>query len=252
MRIPSRLALATLLPLALPAQESKTQTASTVFVLEPGEHHLADLLDRAADFLGRSYLMSRTETARAVVVLQEKMILDASGCEELASQFAFSSDFVIVELDATKKLYEVIYTLGPRQLDIMGRARHLAPEKVLRSRRLVMPVTTLVPLEHLDAAALAQQLQPFLIAGGIPSFEFGITGTTGGVALIGLTPYVARAIDLIRAADAAAAVRTSKARTTASAALEQQLAALTRRVNELERLQKEPPQTRPEKAAETR
>src|SRR5690606_37234921 len=109
MRIPSLLALATLLPFALPAQESQVRLASTGFVLESGEHHLADVLDQAAEFLGRNYLMSRTEMANAVVVLQEKVNLDATGCEEFASQLAFNSGFVVVELDTTKNLFEVIY-----------------------------------------------------------------------------------------------------------------------------------------------
>jgi len=174
------------------------------FVLEAGEHRLQDILNSAAEFLNRNYIMPTAELANAAntIEIQRKLNLDAIGCEEVVSQLAYVKGFTIVPLDPLRGLYEVVSQRGQRVAEIGINPLHLSPDEVLRKSRMKVQVLTSVPLKHLDAAKASQQLRPFFTSGGGRNgLQFGNAGNQRSLLLQGYASQVAGAIRLLREVD---------------------------------------------------
>ena len=191
-------------PPGAPRQPQDPAAKNDGFVLEAGEHEVRDMIDRSAKFLGRNYVYSEAEVASqpdAKVVLQNRLVLDAVGCEEVISQLAYTKGFVMLPLDEKRSLFEWVAAFGPKRGELATRARELAPEQVLARRNSYVIVQTLLPLRHLAANSASNMLRPFFAASGNNGTMITIGSCGSGVLLQGFAPQVAAAIDLISKAD---------------------------------------------------
>lgn len=160
------------------------------FVLEAKEYGLDELLENAARFLRRNYLVqwseNRNRNAIDTVLLQQRLELDARGCEEVISQLLYSCGWIMTPVDPARGIYEWINIQGNRRQEITARSTHMDPEEVIRRRALKAHVTTSVPIEHLNPTQVGQ-----LIARqtGVSCFPSG-----NMVVLSGYTDSVANAL----------------------------------------------------------
>ena len=180
---------------------------STGFVLEPGEHDLLDLVDRASGFLGRNILtdpalMAAGRPGGNTVMIQKRLELDVLGCEDVLSQLLYTKGFALVPLDRGKELYEVIAVQGPRRAEIMWRAIPMGPDEVLRRPTLKMPVMTALPLQHSDAQVAVNTLRPFFASSSNQNeLAIGTLGNNRAILLQGYADSVGAAIRVVREAD---------------------------------------------------
>ena len=190
------------LPIASPQEAAR----SDKFVLEAGDHAITDLIDRSASYLGRNYLYSEADLLNASngkVKLQQRLELDASGCESVVSQIAYTMGFAMIPIDEQRGLYEWVYRQGPKRAELAVRAKSMDPDEVLRNRHLKITVLTSIPLNHVNATAAQNQLRPFFMVGGtsgVGQMQFGAAGQS--LLVQGYADQVAAAIELVRKADA--------------------------------------------------
>jgi hypothetical protein len=182
-----------------PPQDPAPQPA-TDFVIEAGQHNVRTLIERAAQFLGRNYVFSEADLAsipELEVTLQNRLALDAVGCEEVVSELAFTKGLVMLPLDEKRGLYEWIHAQGPHRAKIMSHAVEMTPEQVLRSRNLRVAVRTTYSLATLEPNGVANQLRPFLFgnAGGQTTMAVGAAGNS--ILLQGFSHEVATAVEMI-------------------------------------------------------
>ena len=206
----------------------------TGFVLEAGDHNLHDLIDRAAEFLGRNILtepavMMAVSPGGAVITIQKRIAVDALGCEDLLSQLLYTKGFALVPIDMSKGLYEVIVMQGPRRAMIMSQAITMTPEEVLRRPNLKMVVVTSVPLEHMQVQVATNSLRPFFASSGQNSgaLMVGNVGNNRAMLLQGFADQVAAAIRLLRLADVPPG--------SVSRGMEERMRDLEKRIAELEK-----------------
>jgi hypothetical protein len=220
-------------------QDPARPGAAGSFVLEAGEHQLLDLIAKAARYLGRNYLLAPTEigTNDPRVTLQQRLELDAGGCEAVLSQLAYAHGLVATPLDARRGLWELVNVNGSKRAEIMARALLLPAEEVRRLRAVRIAVTTHAPVQHVRATVLAQTLRPFFAASGGPTqLAVGTAGSESTVLLSGMADSVAQALDLIAAADQPAPQMPVDA--DRFAGLEQRVRALEQAVKRLEGAEK--------------
>lgn len=237
---PTPLALLLLVPCLSGTLGPRSQDAAgdqdkpTGFLLEAGEHRLSDVIDRAAKFLNRNYLVPAQEIANQSIepiVLQRPLILDAIGCEDVVSQLAHSRDFVLTPVDVERGIYEFVFTKSARNPVIFARAPHWTPDQVKRRSNLRMVVTTTVPLQNLSAPNAGQQLRPFYAGNshGTQSLNFGTVGGDEVLVITGLANRVADALDVVEQADARAGASQNRLRVQISQ-LAARVAALEKKV----------------------
>jgi hypothetical protein len=149
-----------------PPPQDPVAPAKDGFVLEPGDHQVGDLIDRAAKFLGRNYLLGAADQPRApgtdTVHLQTRLELDARGCEQVVSQLAYSVGLVMTPVDPARGVWEWINVAGPRRGELMNRALSMTPEEVRRNSAWKVYVTTQVSLRQINPQAAMNSLRPFL------------------------------------------------------------------------------------------
>ena len=179
------------------------------FVLDAGVHEVQDLIDRAAKFLGRNYIYSEQDLQNApssVLKLQNKLVLDAVGCEEVVGQLAYSAGFAMIPVDEERGIYEWVYRSGPKRQELSTRAVKMTADEVLRHRKRSIRVLTSLALNNIDAVGTQNMLRPFFLGGGGggvgDALQFGVAGNS--VLIQGFAARVADAIVLIREADNAA------------------------------------------------
>lgn len=173
--------------------------AARAFVLEPGTHALTDLIDRSSKFLGRNTLYTEAEFSgrpSSEVVLQQRLELDAEGCEDVVGQLLFSKGFAVVPMDAERAVYEVIALEGPRRAELSSRAVSATPAEVVRMRQRKVAVRCTVKLEGAAPAQVMMQLRPY-IAGRGPGTSV-VVGNVGDALLIeGFADQVAGVLELL-------------------------------------------------------
>jgi hypothetical protein len=190
---------------AAPAQARAV--AGRGFVLEPGDVAIEDLIDAAAQFLNRNILYMPSEVSgggKAVSVhLQNRLELDANGCEEMLCSLLYSRGLALTVLDQGRNLYEVIHMAGPRAKEISTRAVLVTPEEVLRRPLLRMAVLTTVELQHINAPVAVNALRPFFGQSGNQgsTLQLGNAGNNASLLLLGFADQVASAIRMIRECD---------------------------------------------------
>jgi hypothetical protein len=182
------------------APQDRQAALATEFVLEAGEHQIGTLLERSAAFLGRNYLWSEADFANVpsqTFELQQRLVLDQKGVEEVVSELAYVMGFVMLPVDEPRGIYEWIHRFGPKRTELSLRAPWIAPEQVLGRPNLQRYLTTSVQLQHLDAMEAANMLRPFLL-GGSPGVSALTIGAAGDALLIqGFTDSVAMALELV-------------------------------------------------------
>ena len=178
------------------------------FTLPAGHIALQHLIDRAAEFLDWNiYLGSGAhqtlDSADGIVRMQNPLSLNALGCEELLSSLLYMRGLVLVTIDDTKHLYEVVNLAGQRGRSIMMEAVRRSPEEILSRPNLKVPVTTEVHLESIQAQVAVNALRPFWAHGSVPHYvEIASTGNDSTLTVRGLQHQVAQVIQMLRAADA--------------------------------------------------
>ncbi|MEO6597335.1 MAG: hypothetical protein ABIP94_21540 [Planctomycetota bacterium] len=207
------LSLSALLPVCAGQEPAaKVATQAKVFVLDPGETKLTDLIDRSAAFLGWNILTNAQEMAGGgpgslTVQLQNKMTTDATGCEEVLSNMLYRSGFALTTLDESKKLYEVISMFGPRNREVSLRALTRTADQVMARPNLKVAVTVVMALEHTNAMIATNALRPFFaqtgVSAGGASLTLGNVGNNSSILLSGMQDQVAAAIRLVKTCDVA-------------------------------------------------
>jgi hypothetical protein len=224
-------------PPPTPETHSPAETApagrrsSRVFELAAGEHQLHELVDRAAAWLGRNYLVQESDFQQTPttlsVRLQTPLELDARGLEIALNHFLFQRGFAVIQLSAEQQLYSVVNLAGPRRGDVPAQARMMDADDVLDHAERIESVVVPIRLEHMNAQIAANAIRPFLAQtsspyGGVIVGNFGDEKT---LVVQGMSPQVAAAVRMIRAADAAAG----------EALARQHLERLEQRIQQLER-----------------
>jgi hypothetical protein len=194
-----------------PAETAPAVRRSKVFALQAGEHELREMVDRAAAWLGRNYLVQDSDFQQAPptkisVRLQTPLELDARGLEIALNQFLYQRGFAVIQLSAEQQLYSVVNLQGPRRGDVPAQARTMDADQVLDHAERIESVVVPIRLEHMNAQIAANAIRPFLAQtsspyGGVIVGNFGDEKT---VVIQGMSPQVAAAVRMIRAADAAA------------------------------------------------
>lgn len=194
---PTLIALALALSPALPDTQEIAVSRGPEFVLEAREYTLDELLDRAAKYLRRNYLVqwseNRDRNAVNAVFLQQRMELDALGCEEVISQLLYSCGWVMTPVDPGRGIYEWISMRGNRRQEIQARSTHMDPDEVIRRAALKVHVTTSVPIRHLNPTQVGQLVTRQTGVGSFPSGQV--------VVLSGYTDSVANALRTVAAID---------------------------------------------------
>jgi hypothetical protein len=179
------------------------------FVLEAGDLSIDELIDSAAQFLNRNILYLPAEVqsgpkgAAVSVHLQNRLELDANGCEEMLCTLLYSRGFALTLLDPGRNLYEVIHMAGPRAKEISARAVYMTPDEILRRPQLRMAVLTTVELQNINTPVAVNALRPFFGQSGPQggALQLGNVGNSGGLILQGFADQVAAAIRLVRECD---------------------------------------------------
>lgn len=174
------------------------------FVLPAGAVAVEDLINGAALFLARNVLWHPQELQNQPdFVFQRRLALDAIGCEELLHELLASRGLVVVPIDESKQVYEVISMAMQRRGEIFARAVPKSPEEVLQRPNLEQFVLTNLPLQHIDATSAQNALRPFFAQGGSQhhALMFGTSGTGEALLITGFTEQVAACIRIVRECD---------------------------------------------------
>jgi len=176
------------------------------FSLPAGEIQVQDLIDRCAGHLDVNILTSPPDCADSPAIHLHKSIeTDTLGCEELLTSLLYRSGFVLTVVDPKHDLLEVIKINGPRCHEIRMRTQDRSVESILARPNLVIPVTTVIKLKHINAQRAMNSLRPFYASGvtGRYGLEIGSTGSTSTLILQGMQYQVAHAIRMLQRSDVA-------------------------------------------------
>lgn len=179
------------------------------FVVAAGDVDLADLVDRAAVYLGCNIVYRRTDLLAASMLLnarlQTELVTDRNGCEELVASLLQSAEFALTQSDAAGALREVIPLRGPRAGEALTRAVVRTPAEVLARPALRVPVRTVVELKHMPAETALAMLRPLLADAAAPAATgAGLKANVveGSCVLSGMQDQVAQALQLLATSDA--------------------------------------------------
>lgn len=189
--------------LAAAAQDQPKPAAPDKFVLEAGDHELVKVIEASARFLNRNYLLAPSEMGdpKPTVTLQQRLELDAAGCEAVVSQLAYTRNLVAMPLDRARGLWEFVNMNGPRRAEVMAHAIVVTPEVARQMRDIRMFVSTQATVQHVRATMAAQTLRPFFATIGGAGLSLGTAGNERVILLEGLTEHVAKALDIIASID---------------------------------------------------
>ena len=133
------------------------------FVVAAGDVTLESLIDRCAAYLDCNILCSPQELqsgpSAATLRLQKGISVDAAGCEEFLANALYRSGLALTWLDDRGDLREVIALNGARNREVLTRALERSPDDVLARPNLKLAVTTVVPLEHINATIADRSLR---------------------------------------------------------------------------------------------
>ncbi|MEM7201377.1 MAG: hypothetical protein AAF628_13995 [Planctomycetota bacterium] len=220
-------------PPSLPAP-----TPTGEFVLEAGEHNVPDLIDRAAEFLGRNHIYSADDlrnTADLSVRLQSRLVLDRTGCEAVVSELAFARGIAMLPIDEERGIYQWVAMAGPQRTLLSTSGAPISPDELMKRRASRLPVLVSVPLRNLNPTAATNQLRPFFSVGAGANTALTIGATGNSILIQGFAPFAAGAVEMIRALDDAAAKKAeAEAPQSWRDEVEARLEALEKRMHRLE------------------
>jgi len=188
-------------------QSGVIETGGNGFALPAGQFTVSELIDAAAQYLGRNILWNDVELQTAFagqyLVLQKKIVVDAIGCEELLYGLLFTKALTIVPVDEQRGCYEVVAMSGPRARDLYSRAPVRTREQVLRRPAFRELCCLTITLEHLDAGIACNALRPFLATNSNTTLALwmGTAGNQRTIMLTGFGDQVAAALRLLQEAD---------------------------------------------------
>jgi hypothetical protein len=200
------LALFTAMPSCI-AQSPPKAPPKEPFVVAAGELSLTDLIDRSAAYLDCNILVSPQELSSQnaqPVRLQKGISTDRDGCEEFLANMLYRNGLALTRMDEKGSMLEVIGLFGPRGREVASRALECSPEAVLQRPNLKLAVTTVVPLEHVNATIATNALRPFFASTGQPgasTLTIGNVGSSKAMLISGMQDQVAQAIRLLRKCD---------------------------------------------------
>ena len=197
---------ATLLALshAVVAPPRLTADPPAVFVLEPGSYEPAQLIDLTAAFLQQTHLYSLADLQNngdSTITLQTQVEVPGSHCLRVVAGLLYTKGFGLVERDPELGIYEWVSIVGPKRTEFMAQARSITVDQVLAQRYLPTCVRVLVPLQHVNANAVTNQLRPLFSMGGGSAASITIGSAAGGIVLQGVASMVANAVEVVRGAD---------------------------------------------------
>ncbi len=187
-----------------PAQDAPKEP----LVIAAGDTELPALIDRVAAYLDCNILWAEQDMQAAgprgvpVVRLQRPVKTDRTDCLEVLAEMTERNGFVLTVVDEQKRIFEVVYKMGPRARDITARAPMRTPAEILARPALKMPAMTAVQLEHASPTVAINALRPFFAAAGGAGSSVTI-GTDGNNAIVltGLQDQIAQALQLLETCD---------------------------------------------------
>ena len=189
------------------AQQPAKEPPKEPFRLAAGEVQMPALIDQCAAYLQVNILSSPQEvqtSQQMPVKLQHPVTTDRDGCEELLSSLLYRFGFGLMWLDDKGTMMEVVNLMGPRARELWSRAQERSIEAVLARPNLKLPVTVVVPLEHINATIATNAMRPFFAsAGGMPagSLTIGNVGSNKSLLMSGMQDQVVQAIRLVQKCD---------------------------------------------------
>ncbi|MFO1032441.1 MAG: hypothetical protein U1F60_15270 [Planctomycetota bacterium] len=199
-------ALLTALPACI-AQQPSSAVPKDPFRLPAGEVKIPALIDQCAAYLGANILWTAQELQgpgdMPSVKLQHPIETYRDGCEELLATLLVRSGFALVWLDEKGSMMEVVNMNGARGREVWMRAQERTVEAVLARPNLKMPVTVMMPLEHINAPIATNALRPFFASVGpvSPSLTIGNVGNNRAMLISGMQDQVVQAIRLLQKCD---------------------------------------------------
>lgn len=188
----------------LPAQ-GPTDPKLQRFVIEPGAIEMSELVDRSASYLGWNILVNQQELAHCAdqFKLQNRIETDRSGCEDVLTTMLATRGIVVRPLDEGKKLYEVVSLQGPRGREVLNSAPQRTAEEILSRPNLRMPVSTVLPLKHINSQIAVNSMRPFFAShqGSSSMLSFGTAGSKSSLMITGMQDQVATAIRMVQNSD---------------------------------------------------
>ncbi len=229
-----------------PAQAPETaekpkEGGKPAFVFPAGRTELSELIERCRAYLQWNILVKEQELQMApadvAVELQQPVRTDADGCVDMFSSLLWMNGFALTPVDEARGVYEIIARNGPRAREVAARAVHRTVEQVMARPDSFLCVTTVVPLEHINATIATNALRPFFASRSGPGgtgLTLGNVGHNASLVLSGPQNAVASAIGLLRLADVAPK-EPAPGLAEQVAALAKQVEALTARLAALEK-----------------
>lgn len=160
------------------------------FLLEAGRHSVFDLIVRSGQFLGRCYVLDRTQVPELSdeqeVNLTKRLDLDRRGCEEVVGALLLAQGWIARPIDKDLGIYDWILLQGPRHLDLRKSVVFKSPEEILRRPKLIEYVSTIVRIAGDAQRAVANLrtlysdpsgLSSMIPVGGRDSRQILIAGT---------------------------------------------------------------------------
>ncbi|MCB9877663.1 MAG: hypothetical protein H6835_08700 [Planctomycetes bacterium] len=128
--------------------------------LPAGTFTVTELIDAVAGYLCRIYVYDLDDVEqRATFTLQRALSLDALGSEEMLYALLAARNLAALPLDELRGVYQIIALDAQRPTTPIGTVPWRRPQDILLRPHLRELVLTAVPLEHLDAAQVAQALR---------------------------------------------------------------------------------------------
>jgi hypothetical protein len=189
-----------------PAPAAAAAAPKAPFVVPAGETRLEVLLNSSAAYLGCNILWEARELGGADVEpvrLQKALSTDRDGCLEFLAASLHRTGFALTWASEKTNTLEAINLRGARAREVSGRAQTRTADEVLANASLAMPVTTTVPLKHINPTIATNALRPFFASTGGATGCSLTLGSTGGNCMVvsGMGTQVAAAIRLLRETD---------------------------------------------------
>lgn len=147
----------------------KDASAKEKFVLEKGEHDIVDLIRRSGKFIGRRYLLDKsqapalctTNSPANKVEIARRVELDAEDCEDFVGQILLTKGWIAVQINREQSLFDWIFMSGPKGAMLKSRARHMAADDILKRPRKAELVSCNVKLEKANAQLVTATLRQY-------------------------------------------------------------------------------------------
>jgi len=183
-------------------------TPADKIVLEVGDHEMADLVEKMAEFLGENHLVDGgwarfaklRGSGRYAIRLHKRMELDAKSCREVIPELLYTLGWVLTPIDEARGLFEWINVNDRRRGDIRARAPFLDRDEVLANTKLHRYVITSLTLDKVSVKELAPTLAALSKDNKLLDL-MPVGGDTNSIIIGGLGAHVAPMVELLKRLD---------------------------------------------------